>query len=512
MQYFIEGGGSVDITDRDFLAEGGEGRLYAKNDRLFKIYHDPQQALSSAKLQELNALNHPSIIRPQALLLNRKNQAVGFWMSRIAQAVPLPRLFTNDFRQRHQIGNRLIIDLVENMRETIAYIHARRCLIVDGNEMNYLVTETDFRTPYFIDVDSWQTPGFSATAIMPTIRDYHTQGFSALTDWFAFGIVACQLFVGIHPYKGGHPNFKKHDLEARMRANISIFNADTTLPGAARDLDSMPAVFKDWLIALFEQGERLPAPSLKGASIAPIMRKKVIQGTDNFVIDRLREFDAPIQFHSAWHGLHTVHTHTTLYAGKQSLAIPDSSPVIVYSPRQLLPLACAINTERMLQIHRLDDGTPLNLTLRAERLLLSDNTLYALYRDKLTEIRIQEYGDKLLAAAGQSWSVLPEAAQVLTGMVYESVLGKPYLVIPWQPNACTVQEVPALAGYKIVDGKHDKGVAILIGYSQNGHYDRLIVRFNKDYTQHDVRITSNLDQPSINFVTLDNGVVVQYST
>ncbi|OAD21092.1 hypothetical protein THIOM_003154, partial [Candidatus Thiomargarita nelsonii] len=96
MKYFIQGESKINFTKTDFVAEGGEGELYAKGDQIFKIYNDPKKMISVAKIQELARLDKPNIIRPQAVLLDNKDRIVGFSMARVKQSVALPRLFTND--------------------------------------------------------------------------------------------------------------------------------------------------------------------------------------------------------------------------------------------------------------------------------------------------------------------------------------------------------------------------------------------------------------------------------
>lgn len=67
--------------------------------------------------------------------------------------------------------------------------------------------------------------------------------------------------------------------------------------------------------------------------------------------------------------------------------------------------------------------------------------------------------------------------------------------------------VPELNRYKIVDGKHDQRVCMLIGYKDHT-YHRIILRFDELYQNYDARVIADLDYPLINFVTLANGIVV----
>ena len=112
----------------------------------------------------------------------------------------------------------------------------------------------------FIDVDSYQTPGFKATALMDSVRDRHCHNnqFTPDTDWFSFGIVSFQMFIGIHPYKGKHPDLA--DMDARMMQNISALNKAVSVPKVCYAFDVIPQAYLCWYKAVFEQGKRCAPP------------------------------------------------------------------------------------------------------------------------------------------------------------------------------------------------------------------------------------------------------------
>src|SRR5262245_34856578 len=83
MDVYIRGGGSVSLSQADFVAQGGEGSVYVKGSLAYKIYSDPQKMIPAAKLQELSALTAPNIIKPQDVLLNSRHTPVGYTMKRV---------------------------------------------------------------------------------------------------------------------------------------------------------------------------------------------------------------------------------------------------------------------------------------------------------------------------------------------------------------------------------------------------------------------------------------------
>ena len=251
MDLFIAGKGRVRLDQSDFVGQGGEGKVYARGNTAYKIYADPSRMIPVAKIRELAALAHSDIVRPDEVLLDSNNRPVGYTMRRVQDAQPLCRLFTRAFRERKGVTQGQILALIRAFQETVQHVHDRGVLVVDMNEMNFLV-DRDMQRVLFIDVDSYQTPGFPATAIMDSIRDRHSATYSAGTDWFSFAILAFQMFVGVHPYRGKHSTLA--DLDARMMANVSVLNRSVTVPATSYPLDTLPSAYRDWFEALFEQG------------------------------------------------------------------------------------------------------------------------------------------------------------------------------------------------------------------------------------------------------------------
>lgn len=213
---------TVELHDSDEIGHGGQGKVFAKRALAYKIYHDASTMLPVGKIQELSALTDRKIIKPEDIVFHR-NRPVGYTMRYIPTSHPLCKVFTKVFKQRNGISQDNALDLVRDMQKTLQHIHDSGILVVDLNEMNFLVDDK-FTGVYFIDVDNFQTPSYPAGYLMDTVRDRTSpkNKFSKSTDWFSFAIVSFQVMVGIHPYKGTHPRYGK-DWNARMEKNASIF-------------------------------------------------------------------------------------------------------------------------------------------------------------------------------------------------------------------------------------------------------------------------------------------------
>jgi hypothetical protein len=466
--------------------------------------------IPEGKIQELAVLRGPNIVKPEDVLLDKDNHPVGYTMQRIKHHEPLCKLFVNGFRDRNGFTPHKAVMLVEYMRDTISAIHDAGILIVDGNEFNYLVDSRQFAIPYFIDVDSYQTKSYPAPAINPSIRDWHARAFSELTDWYSFAIVACQVFVGTHPFKGTHPKYKKNDIESRMKDNVSIFGPGVSLPRTTRDFSHIPKSYLAWFEKLFEKGERDIPPMIGPVSV---MKPKKIALSSGFAIE-ITEIDArdrEILFFATIHGQKIVKTQGMLHVNKARHAV-SSDTEVVFTPKTLVPVFASIYDERLsLQTHAMTKQVAA-LPLECSEMMVIENTLFVRNQGKLTEIAFHENGQSILSLVKGQWNIMPQSSKVFSGCIYQDVLGKPYFVIP-VPNeagmsSCYIKELPALHGYKVVDAKHMGRVLMVLGH-KGARYDRFIFVFNQDYSEYSTQVAEDVDYATgLNFTVLDNGVVV----
>jgi len=253
---------SVSLTKHDFLAEGGEAKVYAKNGVAYKI----GKAIPEGKIDELSLIKTRYILAPEEIIL-LKSKPVGYTMplAPVSDTWAFPLCCTNTFWQRENITTDQMLKLVLFLREQFDFIHKRGCLIVDANPFNFLIEKT-LLAAYFIDVNSYATKNYPATAIMASVKDHHTKGFSAESDWFSFGLLTFELLVGLHGFRSGSCRLVSGDkdaqMNARMQQNLSVLNSQVKFPkSACRPFTSIPTNWLDWYKAEFEQGKRCPPPT-----------------------------------------------------------------------------------------------------------------------------------------------------------------------------------------------------------------------------------------------------------
>ena len=511
-QEFYVNGKKVTLSDQDFVAKGGEKQIFRKGDIAYAIYEDLNKMIPVAKIGELAELDHPSIIRPLDTIFNKKNHAIGFTMPFLDEdednITPLPRIFTNTFRDKNSINNDMAIELVKNIKTVFQFIHDKKGLVVDGNEMNYMV-DGGFTIPYFIDVNSLKTRSFPATAYHPATRDWTTTGdFNEMTDWFIFAIVSFQIIVGIHPFKGNHPSYGKNDFINRIKDSVSVFNGQVRLPPPARDFSLIPGNYKDWYFNLFENGMRSKPPQMPGEAGIVVVKAILVQSTDNFEITPLREFSEDILFHNAKTGV--TKTRTKIFLGKTDYdAEPDEE--VIFTPLTNIPIFIKLRNKE-LQARVVVPGftiQPFNIT--GTDMMIVDTSLYLKRGKKLTEIGFKGANGKIVMFIKKDWQIEKNSSKMFGKMITQSVLGKSYVVIPvvkGNRSSCFVKPIPELDDYKIMDAGHENFTCVFIG-QQGVKYDRIILTFDASYNKYKCVIQDDVDFLPVNFTVLDSGVVIQ---
>ncbi len=504
-EYYVNGK-KFTLTDRDFVAKGGEKKVFRKGKLAYAIYDDMRKMIPPAKIGELKVLDSPNIIRPIDIIYTPKKIEIGFTMAFLDDdTIPLPKLFTTTFRDKNAITNDIAIELVEKLKLLIHFVHEKKCLIVDGNEGNYLVGD-DFVTPYMIDTNSMQTKNFPATAYHPATRDWMNQDFTTMSDWFGFAIISFQLFIGIHPFKGSHPNYRRNDFRKRIEECVSVFDPKVSIPPAARDLNLIPQHYKDWYYDLFANGMRKEPPQLPGSVGKVTVKVVLVQSTDNFEIIELRVFPDTVLYHSG----DVTKIKGKIYIGKTDYDV-EPAEEIVFTPLEGMPVIVKVQ-DKKIHMRTITPSVSVKYPeIECTDMMIIENTVYLKNKERLIELGFKVAKSIIHPFIKSVWSIAPNSSKLFSGIIAQSVLGKGYVVIPipnYSKSSCIVKAIPELDDYQIMDAKHDNHVCILIG-SKGVKYDRITLVFDESYNEYRCHISEDVDFLPVNFTVLDSGVCIQ---
>lgn len=540
MKVWLQGSGTaIDLTQRDYLAAGGQGTIYVRRGVAYKVYHDPSKMIPPGKIQDLAAITDPCVIRPQQMLLDAKGKVVGYTTQFIDNAFVLCQLFPKAFRDREGVTHDMSLELVRKLQEGVQHVHNAKILLVDLNEMNFLVSKS-FDSIYFIDTDSYQTPRFPAPALMESVRDWSIQHnqWTENSDWFSFGVVAFQMFVGIHPFKGQYHGSKDEYrvklptddpadgfavTRRRMQHNISVFDPHVGVPAVCSCFGVIPPAYRKWFEAVFAKGTRCAPPSgidLGVAVFVPVFR--AVTGTGVLDIMEIGDYgDTVTRVWGDSHGQHLV----VVAGGRIWL---DKAPVTTglirgcgfCSKSGRVVIASLGPMTGMPELTNLTDRVPVPFALHVEEVSSHNGRIYLRTEDQIHEVVLTDVGSHVIASTRSVVNCLPQATKLYPGVVMQDMLGAKYASLLVGPGFTPQVRLKELEGYKVIDAKYDcvdgdqttdlkAGGVLMVVRRKGARTDRLIFRFDpQNWDSYDVREVLDITPVGLNFVVLDSGVCV----
>jgi len=470
------------LTDKNYLTAGGEAEIYVKDNLAFKLYFKNKVTAGlKTKVKELSPLaSKDNIIAPKDLFFDANSrELLGYYMTYLKSTEQLNKLFTKSYKSRNNIGQEDLLSYISCMIDTISFIHSKGIVMVDGNEYNYLFSKTS-KDVYFIDVDSYQTKSFPAKVIMPSIRDYHTKGFTSLTDWYSFAIVSFQMLMNIHPFKGSHPDYTKKQLEERMLKNISVFDSRVTLPKASEDIGTLPKALREWYRKLFKEGKRILPPSdIQGSGEVTAKETYITEGHKQLVCLN-------------WSGVGEKDRSLLEYKGANYKVTIEKENLIL---TKVVRSPSKVFTFPMVDI---------------EAYQIIDNRLFVVLQNKFIEVDFigkDNLPEKIITRS--YYEVLPNKKMFDGVLTYES-FQKYFFVIP-VPEGIIVKQFNDILPKerKIFDVKFFKGILQIISNDRAGKFYLTLFHIDRSKEAY----TEELSSPTeTNFIVLDSGVVVCYNT
>lgn len=508
MKVIVQGQGEVSLTQREFVAAGGEGAVFARGVTAYKVYSDPAKMLPVGKITELATIRDPNVIKPERVLTDAKTGSpVGYTMRFVKDALPLCQVFPRAFREREGLDHPQMLALVQRFRALVEDVHRAGVLLVDLNEMNFLVDRA-FREVYGIDVDSYQTRSYRATALMPSVRDHTVKNndFTENSDWFSFGCVAFQMLVGIHPFKGKHPTI--NGLEERMQAGVSVLDPSVSLPRVVYPFTVIPPGYMAWFKAMFVGGQRLAPPTDPGAAPTFVSVTRVILGGAGLDIVEIATFTGPVLGYRENGGIAVAATHDGVYVNGRMVRGPTPVRAVGFTPKMNRPVLAWAEDGAL----RLFDGaslTDIPVVSRADDVLGSDGRIYIRSGEHLMEVVLVDSGQGVIASTRIAANVLEHATQMFEGMAVQTLLGATYVSV-FRAGAAAQMRIGSLDYMRIVDAKCDGNVMMFI-VADHGRYDRRAFVIDDrgvitSITQ--CALVKDITPAGLNFVTLDNGIVV----
>ena len=503
----VEDVGKVTLDETMYLASGGEAVVYASNDIAYKIYHNPKQMIPVEKIQELSTIKNPNVLRPQHVIYASNGQPIGFTMDFVRNTNPICKLFTKAYKQKNGLSNEDITSFLEKMQDIIKDIHESKCLVVDLNELNVLASARN-KHPYFIDVDSYQTARFRATAIMESIRDRMVKNnqWTELSDWYSFAILAFNMWIGIHPFKGRHPSYKMDDLDGRMKDCISVFDKDIALPPICNNFNIIPKSHLAWFRELFVNNKRMPPPEIGDFAPVLITAFNIISSNADFEVSLIETCPEPILDVFVFMGVNYFICKDKVFKGKAELPVDvkDCDKVLVCESKNAFPVVCKLKDNHLMV--ETDRGVSVG-SIFANDIMYRNGHIYSVGNGKLMENTFIGLGQKTVLSSKVVGNVLDLSTKVFDGVIFQDLLGKQHITLPYEEGKCKIQHMKELDGYRVLDARSEKNYVVVMA-ERKGIYTRIVFCYNASFERYSVRKTENVGYEEVNMTVLPNGICV----
>jgi hypothetical protein len=517
----IGNGGVVTITDKHYKAAGGEAAIYVNNGMAYKLYHDPiHKIFPEQKMTELGAITNPQVIIPQQLVFDPTDgKPLGYTTKFVDNADPLVKLFTRTFKNDKNVSFQMINELVKQMQMVVADVHSAQCLVVDLNELNVLAGITSNSiTPWFIDVDSYSTPSFKATAIMDSVRDRRVSKIDSkgvlhyhpdqMSDWFSFAVLAFSLYTNIHPYRGSHKDYKPNEKKQQMDDGISIFHPGVRTPPCVNDFKVIPSRHLGWFKDVFLNNSR-SIPPLPDSSVPLMVPTQIItiQGTDKLGVEEINAYADDILAVFPIMGIYYVATKKHIYANKKEIGTHTAKKLLLCAASDGTILTAQQDLSDKIVFKNLTQTEPIG-TAQSKDMFARNNAIYTISKGgKLIENSFTTFGNKVIHRINEIENVSVNSTQIFNGCLVQNLLGKYFLTLPYKLGSCFSKHISQLDGYRVISAKNDKNITIILA-EKNGKYDKFIIVFKRDYSEYSIRIVSDVVFNEINFTVLDNGLCI----
>jgi serine/threonine protein kinase len=506
MKVFIKGKGEIELKQQDFIASGGEASVYKKGNKAYKIYTDIHKMIPVGKIQELSCLTHPNIIKPEDVLLDTKNNHIGYNMKLVPKSYVLCQMFPKAFRQRENVSHQQAFEIVKKLQDIVKHCHDNKIIICDLNEMNVLLDDS-FNEVYLIDVDSVKTPSYPATALMDSIRDRHAAPkiFNEGTDWFSFAIISFLTFIGIHPYKGKHPSIK--DMDERMLKNISVLNKEVSIPPVCYDFSVIPSNYLKWYNAVLEQGKRVSPPF--GNEIVQLVMTniKTIVGNNNFDIQLIKDYLMDVYDYKNFPGVELVVSKKSIFINNKEFSHNDYKVISITPKKNHIILSKRENGK--LKLFDLTGQLEIPCNIDADALMSYGGDLYIKTLGNIVMIKFIETGIHINVSMTIVCQTMEHATTFFDGVIFQNILSTYYATIIPKVGFTYQIKIKELGNYsKILDAKYDNNVLFVVAIDKKGKTDILILRFNEDYSEYDLRKQENITFTGLNFVVLEQGICI----
>jgi len=256
MKLYNKNGKVITVDEKKEIARGGEGRVIEMGrGKVAKIYHPGNSPLTIDKFNYLSDLDGSAFIRPEEILFDKNKKIAGFIMKMLPKDFfPLYSAFSYNFCNKQGLDEKAKLAIAKKLIKNVNSAHQKGIVIGDLNPFNIMLNDSSIT--FFIDVDSYETPGTKHSGkLLDDIRDHLYMGkINKESDYYALAVIVFNFLTNLHPYKGVHQKYKS--IPERAVQKIPVFDNDPQLkvPKCYHPLQDKNLM--DQFHRIFKKGER----------------------------------------------------------------------------------------------------------------------------------------------------------------------------------------------------------------------------------------------------------------
>jgi len=291
-----------------------------------------------------------------------------------------------------------------------------------------------------------------------------------------------------------------------MDAGISVFDKDVRIPGVCNDFSVIPKAHLDWFKALFVNNDRTLPPTVQEVAIVQIPHTfTLVDSSENFKTKIAKRYKDTILLVRNFMGVNYIVGAKGIYKEDDKLPIHANAHTIeLCESSDMSPVVCKFKDELV----EFEDAKCDSLgQINSVGMMYRNGAIYTAYDGKLIENTFMKVGNKTVYQTRMTCNVLDNATKFFDGVIFQDLLGKWFVTLPYEKGRCALLQIKELERYRILEAKAEGNICVVVG-EKRGKYNRFVIAFSDNFTQYSIRKAGDIPYSSVNFTVLPNGVCI----
>lgn len=146
-------------------------------------------------------------------------------------------------------------------------------------------------------------------------------------------------------------------------------------------------------------------------------------------------------------------------------------------------------------------------TVAASDIMYKNGAIYSLHDGKIFEHSFKNFSGKTIHQNRFACNALDNATCFFDGVIFQDLIGKWHITLPYEKGRCLFNPVKELNGYRILEAKSEGHLCGVMAEKQ-GKYDRFLLTFDEKFSTYQCEKEEDVQYGPINLTVLPNGVCI----